>query len=94
MLHVRGGDSAIHTIQHICDQSGWRAIDTSTGDFINFTKDPAEGLRQWRTFRNQVVASLEAGGKEVVTDAKVGMVWVDAIEVAKPKKKKWWQFRK
>jgi hypothetical protein len=94
MLHVRGGDSAIRAIQHICEHTGWRALDTSTGDFINFAEDPTEGLQQWRTYRNQVVASLEAEGKEVITDAKVGGIRVGAIEIAKPKKKKWWQFWK
>lgn len=94
MLHVRGGDSAIHAIHHICEHTGWRAFDTTTGDFIDFAEDPAKGLRQWRASRNQVVASLEAEGKEVITDAKIGRIRVDAIETTKPKKKKWWQFWK
>jgi hypothetical protein len=91
MLHVRGGDSAIRVIQHVCEHTGWRALDTSTGDFIDSAQDPTKGLRQWRTFRDQVVTSLEAEGKEVITDAKVGGIGVDA-KVVTPKKKKWWQF--
>jgi hypothetical protein len=88
MLHVRGGDSVIRTIQCICEHTGWRAFDTGTGDFINFAENPAEGLQKWRAFRDQIVASLEAEGKKVVTNAKVGRIRVDAIEVGKPEQRK------
>lgn len=94
MLHVRGGDGAIRIIQHICENTDWRALDTTTGDFINFADDPAKGLRQWRMFRNRVIASLEAEGKEVITDVRVGRTGADAIAFTKPKKKTWRQFWK
>ena len=87
MLHVRGGDDAIHVIQHICEHTGWRAFDTSTGDLVDFAQDPTKGLRQWRAHRDRVVASLKAEGKEVITDVKVGRLRADAIELARPKKK-------
>jgi hypothetical protein len=87
MLHVRGGDDAIHVIQHICEHTGWRAFDTSTGDLIDFAQDPTAGLRQWRAYRDRVVASLKAEGKKVITDAKVGRLRTDVIKLARPKKK-------
>jgi hypothetical protein len=93
MLHVRGGEGALQTIQRICDQTGWRALDTTVGDFIDFAGDPARGLREWTAFRDQVVAASEAKGKRVVTDAQVGRIRVDVMELAKPKKK-WWHFWK
>ena len=96
MLHVRGGDGALRSIHRICEHTGWRALDTTTGDFINFAQDPTKGLRQWRTYRDRVVASLRAEGEEVMTDVKVEAVTVtpEALATAKPKRKKWWHFWK
>jgi hypothetical protein len=34
MLHVRGSNSTIHAIHYICERTGWRAFDTSTGDLL------------------------------------------------------------
>jgi len=93
-LHIRGGNGVISVIQRICEHTGWRAFDTSTGDFIDFTANPAEGLHQWRASRDQVVASLEAEGKQVVTDVKVNKTGVDIMEITAPKRKKWWAFWK
>jgi hypothetical protein len=92
ILHARGSDSAIKAIQQICEYTGWRAIDTGTGDLINFSKNPAAGLRQWRSYRDQTAASLRAEGKEVVTDAVIDGIGVDIIEIPKTEKKRWWQF--
>jgi len=59
MLHARGGNSVIGAIQMLCDQTGWRALDMTTGDFINFENNPAEGLKQWRSYKDKVIASYE-----------------------------------
>ncbi len=65
MLHVRGSDAALEPIRRVCEATGWRALDLSTGLFIDFNQDPAAGLRQWRSFRDYVVARLRAEGKDV-----------------------------
>ena len=83
MLHVRGSDDVIEVIDRICQYSRWRALDTSTGDFMNFSKNPAAGLQQWRAFRDQVFASLGEDGE--VPEKGVRLTITDT-------KKKWWQF--
>jgi hypothetical protein len=82
MLHVRGNDDAINSIQLLCEETGWRAFDTTIGEFINFNESPAAGLQQWRAFRDQVMASLEAKGEIAQKD----------VRLPPAKKKKWWQF--
>ena len=62
MLHVRGGDEAVQLIQTICEASGWRAYDTSTGELMDFEDEPARGIRAWRAFHDRVVASAGEGG--------------------------------
>ncbi|MCS6906469.1 MAG: hypothetical protein RML93_01145 [Anaerolineales bacterium] len=85
ILHVRGSDDAVSIIQHLCEQTGWRAFDTTAGDFMNFSQQPATGLQQWRAFRDQVRASLEA---------KEEKVQQDETHTIPTKKKKWWRFWK
>lgn len=85
MLHVRGSDNVISIIRNICEYTGWRALDTSIGDFIDFDRNPTTGLQQWRTFRDRVFASLETEGEKVARDARVSTL---------EKKKRWWQFWK
>ena len=59
MLHVRDSNGAITIIEHICKKTGWRALDTSTGNFIDFNQNPERGFEQWRSYRNQVAKSLQ-----------------------------------
>jgi len=86
VLHVRGSDGAIETIKAVCEASSWRAFDTTTGSFINFENDPASGLRQWRSYRDKVVAKISTQGEEVVQKGNYSFVF--------KKKKKWWQIWK
>lgn len=85
MLHVRGSDKVIDVIHHICNYAGWRAFDTATDRFINFSQEPAVGLQQWRMYRDQLTASFEAQGQKVEKDVRL---------VISSKKKKRWQFWK
>ncbi|MEZ4705755.1 MAG: hypothetical protein R3A44_01035 [Caldilineaceae bacterium] len=83
MLFVRGSDDAVRVIEKVCQYSGWRALDTSLGDFISFEENPAAGLQQWRAYRNQVFASLGESGE--VSEKGVRLTISRA-------KQKWWQF--
>lgn len=94
MLHVRGGEAAIDPIRHICEHTGWRALDLNIGDFINFSGDPAAGLQKWRDHRDRLAASLQAEGKVVVKDIRVCGKRLDMIAMEDPKRRKWWQFWK
>lgn len=50
MLHVRGSEAALGPIQLLCRNMGCKALDTSEGDFIDFSGDAAAGLRDWQAF--------------------------------------------
>jgi hypothetical protein len=57
MLHVRGGDKAVDTVIRIAAAAGLRALDISTGKFLEASDDAGGGFRKWRAFRDRVVKS-------------------------------------
>jgi hypothetical protein len=94
-LYVRGNESVIAIIEKICNNTGWRAFDTTTGEFISFGQNAAEGLRRWRKSQEHVIADLESKGKTVIRNAKIGRARLDAyVLTSKNRSKKWWQFWK
>jgi hypothetical protein len=56
-LHVRGGDAAVGVVALILDRLGHRAIDSHSGEFFVAGPTAIESFRQWREYRDQVVAS-------------------------------------
>lgn len=52
-----GDDTLLEALQLLCERTGWRAIDTSSGDFINFNANPAQGLQAWRTYAQRVTGT-------------------------------------
>jgi hypothetical protein len=81
MLHVRGDEKALEAIKRICEFTKWRALDTSTGNFLDFNNNPDEGFSQWRKFRDKVIPENNHP---------------KGIKISKIKKhnKKWWEFWK
>lgn len=55
MLHVRGRGSAVSTIVELCVQNGWRAIDTSAGEFLNLQQPSSKGWEAFKLYRDQVI---------------------------------------
>jgi hypothetical protein len=55
MLHVRAGSEVVASIVRLCRTNGWQGIDCSSGDFIEMSDDPTQGLKSWATYRDQVV---------------------------------------
>ena len=55
VLHVRGREAPMNVIKKICDYTGWKAIDTTLGIFLDFDHDPGKGFYQWKAFRDRVV---------------------------------------
>lgn len=49
-LAVRGRVAPISVIKHICDVTGWRALDTTAGEFMDFQSNISDGFNQWRNF--------------------------------------------
>ncbi|GAK53816.1 hypothetical protein U14_05090 [Candidatus Moduliflexus flocculans] len=55
MLHVHGEEDALHVIKKICDHTGWKALDCTSGDFIDFEQNPDQGFSTWREFKDDVL---------------------------------------
>ena len=58
MLHVRADEAIVARIVQLVDTCGWRALDTTTTEFLASPKDTA-GVSSWRAFRDRV---LRRGG--------------------------------
>ena len=86
MLHVRGTEQAIEPIRRLCDHTGWAAFDTTTDKVMDFAADPADGLRQWRAFRDQVLPGAPEKGVRITIDG--------AASSRAPRARPWWQFWK
>jgi hypothetical protein len=54
-IRAQGGDEIVEVLARLCAHTGWRALDYSTGDFLDKADDPAAGLRGWRAFRDRVI---------------------------------------
>ena len=54
-LRIHGSDQAIEVARVLCEYTGWRAYDTSLGDFIAFDDNPVEALGAWRQYRGRVI---------------------------------------
>lgn len=53
MLLVRGGIEAINAIENFCKVTGWRAFDSSAGDFIDFSDSNRDlGIKRWQEYRD------------------------------------------
>ncbi len=72
MLHVRGGDGAVQIIQYVCREMGWRALDISSGEFLDAMPDPAAGFHAWRAYRDHVIASSAADGPGAASELEEG----------------------
>lgn len=54
MLHVRATDAVVARIVALVDAHGWRALDTTTTEFLAAPGDTA-GVSGWRGFRDRVL---------------------------------------
>ena len=91
MLHVRGPETAIEPLRAVCERTGWRAFDTSTGDVIDFADDPAKGLRKWIAYRQKSGITGPLKGVSLPIDNKGAVVFDAPPQQSSVKKKKWWQ---
>jgi hypothetical protein len=51
-VRAQGGDEIVGVLARLCAHTGWRALDYSTGEFLDEAEDPAAGLRGWRALRD------------------------------------------
>jgi hypothetical protein len=47
-VRAQGDEATVEVLQRLCERTGWRALDYSTGEFLDEAEDPATGLRGWR----------------------------------------------
>jgi len=57
MLHVRASNEVVPPIIAMCRENGWNALDSSTGEMLESSENPTEGIEGWRAFRDQVLGS-------------------------------------
>lgn len=54
-FHVRGTGNVLSKIVELCNESGWKAIDTSAGEFIDLQRPSAKGWENFKAYRDRVV---------------------------------------
>ena len=54
-LHIRGGGNAVSKIVELCNENGWKAIDTSAGEFMDLKQPSSKGWEDFRSYRDRVV---------------------------------------
>ena len=59
MLHVRASTAVVPAIVQLCKDNGWQGLDCGSGDLIDQTECPEDGLVAWAAFRDQVVRGLK-----------------------------------
>lgn len=54
MLHIRGDKSVFGYIIELITKLNLRAVDTSTGEFIDISKNPG-GLELWKEYKDRIL---------------------------------------
>jgi len=57
MLHVRGEGDPLSAISRLCQETGWFAFDTTTGEFLDPSNPCSAGWDDFRGFRDEIAAS-------------------------------------
>ena len=55
-MHVRGSIAAVDAVAAILDRLGFRAIDSSSGEFFSLER-AKESLAQWSKYRDEVISN-------------------------------------
>ncbi len=55
MLHIRGDESVINVVLELLTNLNVRAVDTTTGKFVETQENSKKGLNKWREFRNSLL---------------------------------------
>lgn len=56
VMHIRASSAVVPTLVAMCIAERWQALDWSTNEFLERMAEPSAGLKQWRQFRDEVVA--------------------------------------
>ncbi len=55
MLHLRGGGSVVSKIVELCNENGWKAIDTSAGEFMDLQRPSSKGWEDFQSYRDRMI---------------------------------------
>lgn len=55
MLHIRGEGAPMAVIKLICDATGWAALDTSEGSFLDTTDLSPESWQKFQQYRDKII---------------------------------------
>lgn len=55
MLHVRGSGSVVPKIVELCKQTGWKAIDTSSGEFMDLERPSSKSWEDFQSYRDRII---------------------------------------
>lgn len=55
MLHVRAGGEVVPLIVSLCIDNEWQGLDCSTGEFIERSSNPAQGLESWADYAAGII---------------------------------------
>lgn len=58
MLHVRGTGDPVTVIADLCKATGWRALDCSTGEWLDLADPLHEGWSAFQEFRDRAIGAL------------------------------------
>src|SRR6266508_2263217 len=54
-VHVHGSAEAVNEVAHLCEVTGWSALDASIGDLIDFSSDNRfEGYQRWQEYSKHI----------------------------------------
>lgn len=65
LLNVRGEAPALEPIRKLCEATGWRALDLSEGDYIDFKNNPDKGFAGWRALRDRIFRSSRSSSEVI-----------------------------
>lgn len=55
MMHVRAGEELVPPVIELVKKNAWQALDCSSGEFLEKSIVPEDGLRKWLAFRDKVI---------------------------------------
>ena len=55
MLHVRTSNELVPLIVELCNKNNWSALDCSSGEFLESSEHPEQGLENWRNYLAQIL---------------------------------------
>lgn len=55
MLHIRGGGDPHVILKAICEKMEWYALDSSTGEFMDFENVSKESWEEFQRYRDKII---------------------------------------